>query len=160
MARNEDNDGAVENTENTFLVFAVSSDVCGALPWRFNISGQSLFPGGECLAQVDEQLAQHQVLATPAPTQAPGDKGNLPCFGQFVTFTCCCTWSPAPCAPDLQRAGFLFSPPKRPQEDWFYLGYPLNIPCLKDTSMGVAPPATTAAPRFAPLVQTVGSKCH
>lgn len=31
---------------------------------------------GVSLAQVDEQLSRHQVLPTPAPTQAPGDNGN------------------------------------------------------------------------------------
>lgn len=75
----------------------VFSDVYGSVPWRFNISGQSLFPGGECLARVEEQLARHQGLASPAPTQAPGDKGDPPCFGHLVTLTCCWTWSPAPC---------------------------------------------------------------
>lgn len=86
VAANEEYDGAVENK---LLVFMVFSDVYGSVPWRFNISGQSLFPGGECLARVEEQLARHQGLASPAPTQAPGDKGDPPCFGHLVTLTCC-----------------------------------------------------------------------
>lgn len=111
MAGNEEHDGAVENIP---LVFAVCSEVCGSLPWGFNISGQALFPEVECLAQMDEQLARHQVLVTPAPTQAPGDNGNPPCFGQVVTFTCCCTSFPAPCGscsflPVIcKRVGFCF----------------------------------------------------
>lgn len=44
MTGNQEYGDAVENT---LLVFTVSSDVCVSLLWRFNISGQSLFPGGE-----------------------------------------------------------------------------------------------------------------
>lgn len=87
---NKEHAAAVGNVLRLFVHPAFWMSMARAVAFH----GWALFSvlGDELLAWMDEQPDRQQKLATPAPTQAPGDS----CFGWAVTFTCCCTSSPVP----------------------------------------------------------------
>lgn len=123
MAGNEEYDGAVENK---LLVFVVSSDVSGSLPWAFNISSpfflgvsawprwMSTLPGIRCwpLLLLYRGQGAFPLLWT---------LGDTPLLLRLLSSSLWQLYFPAS---DLQRDELFFSSPKSPWEDWFAWAVP------------------------------------